>query len=82
VKVGREEQARRGRRCSSTSGALKKREASELAARTCASGSTAVLYAAEALAYVVERGEEGLKVGGNKLTLTLTLTLTETGQLK
>jgi hypothetical protein len=46
---GKEEQARKGSR-DSDAGALKKREAKELAARRCASGSTSLLNAVEALA--------------------------------
>jgi len=46
---GKEEQDRKGSR-DSIAGALKKREAKELAASTCASGSTSLLKDADALA--------------------------------
>jgi hypothetical protein len=48
-KEGRDEQARK-LSLGGKAGTLKKREAKELAARTCASGSTSLLNAAEALA--------------------------------
>jgi len=60
--AGREEQARKGTRCSIACacwGALKKREARELAASTCASGSVELVYEAEALAYEIGEEEEG-----------------------
>jgi hypothetical protein len=49
-KTGKEVQARRGSRDSNEAGTLKKREAKELAATRCASGSTSLLNAAEARA--------------------------------